>query len=71
MRLSWAQFGHKRIGLLLDNFVRPQEERRRDRQPQDLGGLEVDDQLELGGLLESETGRTPHEKAFFNSFVSF
>jgi hypothetical protein len=57
MRLSWAQFGHKRIGRLLDNFVRPQEEPRRDRQPQDLGGLEVDDQLELGGLLDGEISR--------------
>jgi hypothetical protein len=36
---------------LLDDLIRPLQERRRDRQPQGLGGLEVDDQLELRGLL--------------------
>jgi len=28
-----------------------------DRQPERLGGLEVDDQLELGGLLDGQVGR--------------
>src|SRR5204862_4519251 len=33
---------------LLDDFVRPLQQGRRDRQAEGLGGLEVDDQLELG-----------------------
>ena len=40
----------------LDHLVRPQQQRRRDRQAERLGGLEVDDQLELGGLLDGEVG---------------
>ena len=36
----------------LDHLIRPLQERRRDRQAEGLGGLEVDDQLELGGLLD-------------------
>src|SRR5215472_1506448 len=39
---------------LLDHLIRPQEERLRDRQSEGLGGLEVDDELELGGLLYRE-----------------
>jgi hypothetical protein len=35
---------------LFDHLIRPLEERRRDRQAEGLGGLEIDDQLELGGL---------------------
>src|SRR5207249_3515817 len=35
---------------------RPQQERLRDRQPERLRGLEVDDQLELGGLFDGEVG---------------
>jgi hypothetical protein len=41
---------------LLDDLVRPQQERLRDRQAERLGGLEVDDQLELRGLLDGEVG---------------
>ena len=41
---------------LLDDVVRPQEQRLRDRQAQRLGGLEIDDQLELGRLLDGEIG---------------
>src|SRR5260370_25134675 len=41
---------------LLDHLIRPLQERRRDRQAEGLGGLEVDDQLELGGLLDREVG---------------
>ena len=35
---------------LLDDLVRPPQHRRRDRQPERLRGLEIDDQLELGRL---------------------
>src|SRR5260370_982275 len=43
--------------ILLDYLIRPLQERRRDRQSESLGGLEVDDQLELGGLLDRQVGR--------------
>src|SRR5712691_3494077 len=36
---------------LLDYLIRLEEERRGDGEVERLGGLEVDDQLELGGLL--------------------
>src|SRR5262249_30764500 len=36
----------------LDHLIRPRQQRGRDRQPHRLGGLEVDDQLELRGLLD-------------------
>ena len=38
----------------MDHLVRPRQHRRRDRQPEGLGGLEVDDQLELGRLLDGQ-----------------
>src|SRR5215470_6505127 len=41
----------------LDHLIRPRQQRRRDRQAESLGGLEVDHQLELGGLLDGEAGR--------------
>src|SRR5688572_9761997 len=41
-------------GSSLDHLVRPQQQRRRDRQIEGLGGLEIDDQLELGGLLDGQ-----------------
>jgi hypothetical protein len=47
------QLGHG----LLDYLIRPLQERRRDRQAERLGGLEVDDQLELCRLLYGEIGR--------------
>ena len=37
---------------LLDNLVRPQQQRLRDREAQRLRGLEVDNQLELDRLLD-------------------
>jgi hypothetical protein len=45
---------HKPVVFLLDHLIRPPEERRRDRQAEGLRGLEVDHQLELGGLLDGE-----------------
>ena len=41
---------------LLDDLVGPLEQRLRDGEPERLGGLEVDDQLELGGLLHGQVG---------------
>src|SRR6266851_2810252 len=40
--------------ILLDHLIRPLEERRRDREAKGLGGLQVDDQRELGGLFYGE-----------------
>jgi len=37
--------------VLLDDPIRPLQERRRNRQAESLGGLSVDDQLELRRLL--------------------
>src|SRR5262245_56223897 len=42
---------------LFDDPVRPRQQRGRDREAEGFGGLEVDDQLELGGLLDGEVGR--------------
>src|SRR5258708_31894537 len=45
------------VGALLrslDHPIRPLQERRRDRQAERLGGLEVDHQFELGRLLDGE-----------------
>src|SRR4029453_17303392 len=42
---------------LLYYLVRSQQKRRRDRQPERLGGLEVDHQLERGGLLDGQVSR--------------
>jgi hypothetical protein len=41
---------------LLDEFVRSHQERLGNGQAERLGGLHVDDQLELGGLLHGEIG---------------
>ena len=41
---------------LPDDLVGPQQQRVRDCQAQRLGGLEVDDELELGGLLDRKIG---------------
>src|SRR6266851_796904 len=54
-----ASIGLSMVALLrrsLDHLIRPLQERRRDRQAEGLGGLEVDHQLELGGLLHREIG---------------
>src|SRR6266446_4203749 len=41
---------------LFDHLIRPLQERGRDRQVESLGGLEIDDQLELGGPLDGKVG---------------
>src|SRR5262245_37167414 len=40
----------------LDDLVSSGQDRLRDREAERLGGLEIDDQLELGGLLDGEIG---------------
>jgi hypothetical protein len=42
------------VAKLLDHLIRPLQERGRDRQAEGLGGLQVDDQLELGRLLDGQ-----------------
>jgi hypothetical protein len=42
---------------LLDHLIRQLQERRRNRQAESLGGLEVDDQLELGWLHDGSERR--------------
>ena len=42
---------------LLDHLIRLEEERRRDRKAEGLGGLEVDDQLEPRGLSQRQLTR--------------
>ena len=50
----WA----RSLGLkLLDDLIRAQQERLRDRETEGFGGLEVDDHLKLGGLLDGQVGR--------------
>jgi hypothetical protein len=44
-------------GRSLDDLIRPGQQRRRDRETERLGGLEVDDELELGGLLNRQIRR--------------
>jgi hypothetical protein len=48
---AWVEHG------LLDDLIGPQQECLRDREPQRLRGLQVDDQLELGRLLDGKVGR--------------
>jgi len=40
-----------------DHFIGAGEDRWRDRQPERLGGLQIDDQLELRRLLDRQIGR--------------
>jgi len=42
-------------GRPLSDLIRPQPQRLRDRQPEPLRGLEIDDQLELRGLLTGKS----------------
>src|SRR5882672_1463556 len=43
--------------LLFNHVIRPQHQRRRDREAKGLGGLQVDDQLVLGRLLDRQISR--------------
>ena len=42
----------------LDHLIRPPQHRRRDRQPERLGGLEVDHQRETDRAFDREVGRS-------------
>src|SRR5262245_604526 len=42
------------LRLSVDHLIRPQQQRRRDGEVERFSGLEVDHQLELGGLLDRE-----------------
>jgi hypothetical protein len=44
------------LRTLFDDLIRPRQHRCRDRQTQGLGGLEVDNQVELGRLFDGEVG---------------
>src|SRR5262245_38940386 len=56
-RLSGRTHAAHRARDLLDDPIRPQQERLRDRDPDRPGGPEVDDQVELDGLLERQVAR--------------
>ena len=43
-------------GPLLDDLIRPRQHRRRDREAERFGGLQVDHELELRGLLDGQVG---------------
>src|SRR5262244_2916916 len=47
----------RQVAGLLDHLIRQDEERWRYRDPERLGGLEVDDQLEFHGLLHRQVRR--------------
>src|SRR5262245_63624730 len=55
----WLSAGAARVGRawLLDDVIRPQQQRLRDRQTERFSGLHVEDQLELRGLLDGQVGR--------------
>src|SRR5215813_14130804 len=49
--------GLRKLAGLPDHLVRLEEERRGDREAEGLGGLQVDDKLELHGLLHGQVRR--------------
>src|SRR5262249_14508085 len=55
--LSVSDMASSLIRASFDYLIRPQQQRRRDRQPQCLGGLEVDHEVELCRLLDGEVSR--------------
>ena len=38
----------------IDHLIRPQQQRRRDGEPERLGGLRIDHELEVGGWYEGK-----------------
>jgi hypothetical protein len=44
------------VGRSLDDLVGPDQDRLGDREAERLSGLEVNDELELGGLLDGKVG---------------
>ena len=57
MSKTIATLSVREVHRLLDHLIRPLQQRRRDRQAEGLGGLEVDHQLELRGLLDGKVAR--------------
>jgi hypothetical protein len=57
-RIKWpSEWRELSVALRsLDHFVRAQQQRLRDGESECLGSLEIDDQLELPGLLNGEIG---------------
>src|SRR5216117_4012868 len=56
---GWRARPHRetRGGQSLNHLTRAHEQRRRDRQPQGLRTLQIDDQFEFRGLLDGEVAR--------------
>jgi hypothetical protein len=56
--LEWVEQGHATVveHTLLDDLVRPLQQRLRDCEAERLGGLEVDDKLELRWLFDGKIG---------------
>jgi hypothetical protein len=54
--VHWLSLRWSNTRSLVDHMVRPQQDRLRDREPQGLRRLEVDDQLKLGGLFHGKVG---------------
>src|SRR5690349_21322706 len=57
----------------LDDLIRPLKKQRRDRQTKRLGGLEVDDEVELRRLLDGQVGGlgAPQDSVNVNCSTSF
>jgi len=53
--LRLSDYSVRREVLLFDHLIRPPQQRLRDREPEGLRGLEVDDQLELGAARSPRT----------------
>src|SRR5215470_15939591 len=57
---DWRSRRHRRTRSLcassFEHLIRPRQERRRYRQAEGFRGLQVDEQLELGGLLHGKVG---------------
>src|SRR5262245_6177971 len=49
--------GGGRLARLLNDLVRPSQHGLRDRETERLGGLEVEHEVELGGLLDGQVTR--------------
>src|SRR5260370_38417332 len=46
------------VGLSLNHMIRPLQERRRDRQAEGVGGLEIDHQVKSGGPIDWQINRS-------------
>jgi hypothetical protein len=51
------RLGSRSIIQLFNDLIRPRQQRRRDCEAEGLGGLEIDDEIELGGLLDRQATR--------------